>query len=60
MAYYSMLKQNFEFESYLSNIKNDTLRKTLTRFRISSHSLAMVEFRAFTEMKDFVYVVTKI
>ena len=55
-----MLKQNFEFESYLSNIKNDTLRKTLTRFRISSHSLAMVEFRAFTEMKDFVYVVTKI
>ena len=37
----SMFKLNFEFESYLSNIKNDTLRKTLTRFRISSHSLAI-------------------
>ena len=33
LAYYSMFKLKFEFESYLSNIKNDTLRKTLTRFR---------------------------
>ena len=30
LAYYSMYKLHFEFESYLSNIKNDTLRKTLT------------------------------
>ena len=42
LACYSMLfKLNFEFESYLSNIKNDTLRKTLTRFRTSSPSLAI-------------------
>jgi len=30
-----MFKLNFEFESYLSNIKNDNLRKTLTRFGAS-------------------------
>jgi len=38
LACYSMFKLNFEFESYVSN---DTLWKTLTRFRISSHSLAI-------------------
>ena len=35
LAYYSMFKLNFEFESYLSNIKNDTLLRT------SSLSLAI-------------------
>jgi len=36
-----MFKLNLEVESYLSNNKNGTLRKTLTRFRTSSHSLAI-------------------
>ena len=36
-----MFKLNLEVESYLSNNKNGTLRKTLTRLRTSSHSLAI-------------------
>jgi len=41
LAYYSMFKLSFEFESYLSNIENDTLRKKLTRLRTSSRSLVI-------------------
>ena len=39
MEYYCKFKENFEFENYLANIKNEKHRKELTRFRLSSHSL---------------------
>ena len=38
---YVMFKENFEFEPYLDYIHNNNLRMHLTRFRISSHSLAI-------------------
>ena len=41
LEYYRKFKTNFEFESYLVNIRNDKLRKQLTRFRISGHTLAI-------------------
>lgn len=39
MEYYCKFKEDFEFEHYLVNIKNEKHRKELTRFRLSSHSL---------------------
>ena len=36
---YFTYKQNFEFESYLSIIRNFDKRRSLTKFRISSHRL---------------------
>ena len=41
LTYYSKFKTSFELESYLINIKNDTLRKQLSKFRLSSHNLAV-------------------
>ena len=38
---YAKYKISFEFESYLHNIKNNTLRKLMTKFRISCHNLAI-------------------
>ena len=38
---YSKFKLNFEFESYLVNVKNDAHRNKLTHFRVSSHSLTV-------------------
>ena len=36
---YCKYKENFEFETYLDVVKNDRLRKILSQFRLSSHSL---------------------
>jgi hypothetical protein len=36
---YKLFKREFKFETYLSDIKNKTLRKKLTQFRISAHTL---------------------
>ena len=36
---YKLFKNKFGYEPYLENIRNLQLRKTLTRFRCSSHSL---------------------
>ena len=41
LEYYSKFKTSFIFEQYLLNVDNDYLRKLLTCFRLSSHSLAM-------------------
>jgi hypothetical protein len=41
MHHYAKYKNNFEFEPYLQNIKNDTLRIAMTKFRISCHNLAI-------------------
>ena len=38
---YRKIKLNFDFESYLVNVKNDAHRKKLTQFRVSSHTLAV-------------------
>jgi hypothetical protein len=35
------VKSNFGFEKYLDKIKNFEQRRTLTRFRISAHKLAI-------------------
>ena len=34
-------KMNFEFENYLTNVRDETLRKTLTRFKLASYKLAI-------------------
>ena len=39
LDYYRHFEMNFEFENYLTNIRDETLRKTLTRFRFASHKL---------------------
>jgi len=39
--YYNKYKTEFGIEQYLLNIKNDKLRKQLTRFRLSAHKLAI-------------------
>lgn len=36
---YSKYKVSFELESYIVKIKNESLRKTLSQFRLSSHKL---------------------
>lgn len=41
LSYYKNFKTTFELEPYLINITNDTLRKYLTRFRLSAHKLAI-------------------
>jgi hypothetical protein len=38
---YVTVKNNFGFEKYLDKIKNFEQRRTLTRFRISAHKLAI-------------------
>jgi hypothetical protein len=38
---YITVKYNFGFEKYLDKIKNFEQRRTLTRFRISAHKLAI-------------------
>ena len=39
LANYVKLKQNYGFETYLSNIKDIHLRRSVTKFRISAHQL---------------------
>ena len=46
LDYYCNFKLNFEFENYLTNIRDETLRKTLTRFILASHKLAIETGRA--------------
>ena len=41
LKYYNKYKTEFCIEQYLLNIKNDKLRKQLTRFRLSAHKLAI-------------------
>ena len=38
---YLTVKNSFGFEKYLDKIKNFEQRRTLTRFRISTHKLAI-------------------
>ena len=38
---FSVIKQDFSFEKYLSKIKDVKHRRVLTQFRISSHRLAI-------------------
>ena len=37
--YYRRFKKNFEYEKYLDVIKNGAIRRNLTCFRLSAHSL---------------------
>ena len=39
LFYYAKVKNSFEYEEYLDKISNNTIRKYLTRFRLSSHNL---------------------
>ncbi len=39
LTFYRHIKVNFEFENYLNVVKNDTLRKCLTRLLLASHGL---------------------
>ncbi|CAB4033096.1 Hypothetical predicted protein [Paramuricea clavata] len=39
LTFYSTIKIDYELEKYLSIIKDSNKRKTLTRFRLSNHSL---------------------
>ena len=41
LSTYLTVKNNFGFEKYLDKIKNFEQRRTLTRFRISAHKLAI-------------------
>ena len=41
LKYFNKYKTEFGIEQYLLNIKNDKLRKQLTRFRLSAHKLAI-------------------
>jgi hypothetical protein len=41
LSTYLTVKNNFGFEKYLDKIKNFEQRRTLTRFRISTHKLAI-------------------
>ena len=41
LKYYCKFKVDFIFEPYLFNIKSDRLRISLTRFRLSAHSVAI-------------------
>jgi hypothetical protein len=41
LANFKMFKTNFCYEKYLSKITNSNLRKILSRFRLSSHKLAI-------------------
>jgi hypothetical protein len=45
LHYYCKFKQFFEFEDYLVSISNETTRKSLTRFRLSSHNLEIEQGR---------------
>ena len=39
LEYYRRFKKNFEYEKYLDVIKNGAIRRNLTCFRLSAHSL---------------------
>jgi hypothetical protein len=39
LSSYCLYKNNFEYENYLDQIKDNKIRITLTRFKLSSHSL---------------------
>ena len=39
LDYYAKFKENFCYEDYLDKSKNDTLRQSFSRLRLSSHSL---------------------
>ena len=41
LTLYCKLKDDFSFENYLIQIKNDSLRKCITRLRSSAHKLEM-------------------
>ena len=41
LSTYITVKNNFGFEKYLDKIQNFEKRRTLTRFRISAHKLAI-------------------
>ena len=39
LEYYRRFKKKFEYEKYLDVIKNGAIRRNLTCFRLSAHSL---------------------
>ena len=39
LEYYCMFKNNFEYEPYLDNVFNESLRIKLAQFRLASHKL---------------------
>ena len=41
LEYYCKFKENFCFESYLDKSKNELIRKSFSRLRLSSHSLCI-------------------
>ena len=41
LDYYRNYKLVFEVENYLTNMRDETLRKTLKRFRLALHKLAI-------------------
>ena len=55
LNYYSNFKFEFGFEDYLNIIQNDTLRKQLSCFRLSSHLLE-IESGRFNNVEKIDYV----
>jgi hypothetical protein len=49
LSTYLTVKNNFGFEKYLDKIKNFEQRRTLTRFRISAHKLAIEVFYSYMQ-----------
>jgi len=56
-----MFKNVFSYESYLDCINNDKRRKTLGRFRLSSHSLSIKtgRYNGLKEINANVYYLLK-
>jgi hypothetical protein len=54
---YITVKNNFGFEKYLGKIKNFEQRRTLTRFRISAHKLAIENgrYKEFPDTTEFAH-----
>ena len=52
MVYYTMFKQSFVYESYLDYVTNVKLRKQLSCFRLSSHSLEIERGRYMNIVRD--------
>jgi hypothetical protein len=57
LSTYLTVKNNFGFEKYLDKIKNFEQRRTLTRFRISAHKLAIETGRHTTEFAHDAWII---
>ena len=54
---YSLFKHNFEFENYLDSVNVTKYRYALTRFRVSSHKLAIETGRFYNIPRDQRYCI---